>query len=115
MIAIVLAILVTYRITNPLLLIPEPEVDEYPVSSSDYVVKQKEKLDNIVAKFNDSKLINKYIKNYSSLHAACEGNTIIVDYKDSKVSRKYVFVLETFLDDERLYLLKVSDFNKRFV
>ena len=95
LVAIIFAILVTYKITNPIVLIPEPEIDEYPVSSSEYLIKQNEKMDKIIAFFNDIKLISKYVSNYSVLRAFREGNTIVVEYKDNKWDRKYVFVLDS--------------------
>lgn len=95
MLAIVFAILITYRITNPAILIPDPEFDEYPVSSSKYLIKQRKIIDEIVNNFNDVKLINKYINNYSFLRASSEGNTIVVDYKDNEFEKKYIFVLDS--------------------
>lgn len=108
LIGITLAILITYKISNPVILIPEPEFDEYPVSSSTYLIKQRKKIDDIVAKFNDSRLINKYISNYSILKASSSGNTIIVDYKDKKTEKKYVFVL---VNDALTIDVSSSDFS----
>ena len=93
-VSIVVAILVTYKITNPVMDIPEPNIEEYPVSSSKYLKKQKQVLKDIVENFNNKDLIKKYIGNSVMVKASFAGNTIIVDYKDVSQVEQFVFILD---------------------
>ncbi|MEE3342910.1 MAG: hypothetical protein VZS44_02345 [Bacilli bacterium] len=104
---IVIAIIITYNIINPKVKIPEPEIEEYPVSSSKYIKEQNKKINQIINIFNDEKLIKKYINNYEYLKVKNEGNTIIINYKGNKIEKEYIFILDS---DE----LSITISNKEF-
>lgn len=113
-ISIILAILITYKITNPTIDIPKPNIQEYPVSQSKYLNEQKRILDNISNNFNNELLIKKYITNNANIKATVEGNTIVIDYQENSKKEQFIFIL----DDDKLNITinkdKIDIFNNIF-
>ena len=110
-ISVILVIFITYKVTNPQLSIPEPDIQEYPVSSSKYLIAQRELLNKIAEKFNDKQLINKYIGSKADVNAAVTGNVINVEYNEDNIHEQFDFVL----DQESLSINIVEDKNNLFI
>ncbi len=94
MTSIILAILITYKITNPSIPIPTPKIKEYPVSSSKYIKQQREILNGITNNFNNQNQIDKYINNQVKVKAKTAGNTIIVDYEADNTKEQFTLILD---------------------
>ncbi|MBR3161720.1 MAG: hypothetical protein IKF19_03210 [Bacilli bacterium] len=101
----IIIVLITYKTFNPSPAIPEPNIKEYPVSQSKYLIKQKDILNKITTNFNNKELINKYTNN--NVQAIVEGNTIVI--KDNN-QEKYTFIL----DDLSLSINITEEANKEF-
>ena len=92
--SVILVIFITYKVTNPQLSIPEPDIEEYPVSSSKYLINQRNILNKITEKFNNKQLINKYITNNAVVNASVAGNVILVEYNEGSIHEQFDFVLD---------------------
>lgn len=91
---IALIILITYKITNQQIFIPKPEIQEYPVSSSEYIKQQHKILENLKNNFNSKELINKYFDKKTNIKAVVKGNTIDVYYRTDEAFELFSFVLD---------------------
>ena len=92
--SLVMIIFITYRITNPQRELPEPDIEEYPVSSSKYLINQRNILNKLSDNFNNKQLINKYITGKALVKASVLGNTIVVNYSDDITVEQFDFVLD---------------------